>query len=152
MPCCILLQMPKTPPPSSKTVTLLKDLNIPEEAVSTNLIDQEHFPHPSIRWQAGAIELSFISRSEDDEHLALLGLPQPHDILLQVQVLGAIVSEHHNKGLGRRILKSNQQTLRHSLLTVPPTVVRFKHQVGGSAVKCHHIVCVKLELGIYIFI
>ena len=71
----------------SKTIALFKDLNIPEEAVSTNLIDQEHFPHPSIRWQAFTIEPSLISRREDYEHLALLGLPQPHDLLLQVQVL-----------------------------------------------------------------
>ena len=105
--------MPKTltPSSSSKTVSLFTDLDIPEEAVSTNLIDQEHFPHPSIRWQALAIESSLISRSEDDEHLALLGLPQPHNLLLQVQVLGAIVSEHHNKGFGRIILKSDQKTL-----------------------------------------
>ena len=79
--------MPKTPFSPSHTVALLKDLDIPEEAVSTNLIDQKHLPHPSIRRQAFAIESSLISRSEDDEHLALLVLPQPHNLLFQVEVL-----------------------------------------------------------------
>ena len=79
--------MPKTPSSTSKTVTLLKDLDIPEEAVSTDLIDQKHLPHPSIRGQAFAIESSLISRSEDNEHLNLLCLPQPHNLLLQVEVL-----------------------------------------------------------------
>ena len=101
MPCRnIPPKMPKTflhhSSSSSNTITLFKFLDIPEEAVGTNLIDQENLPHPSIGWQAGAFELPLISWSEDDEHLALLLLPQPHNFLLKVQVLGSVVGEHHN--------------------------------------------------------
>ena len=55
--------------------------------------------------------LPLIGWSENDEHLALIGLPQPDDLALQVEVLGPIVSEHHNQGLGRSILQSNKKSL-----------------------------------------
>ena len=48
--------------------------------------------------------LPLIGWSENDEHLALIGLPQPDDLALQVEVLGAIVS-------GRSILQSNLKPL-----------------------------------------
>ena len=50
------------------------------------------------------MQLPLIGWSENDEHLALIGLPQPDDLALQVEVLGAIVS-------GRSILQSNLKPL-----------------------------------------
>ena len=50
------------------------------------------------------IKLPLIGCSENDENLALIGLPQPDDLALQVEVLGAIVS-------GRSILQSNLKPL-----------------------------------------
>ena len=43
--------------------------------------------------------------------LDLLAFPEPDDVLLEHQVLAAVVSEDDHQGLGRGVLQSHQQAL-----------------------------------------
>ena len=71
-----------------------------------------YLAHSPISRQTLPIDIPLILGGEDYEHLRLLGLPQPNDLPLQLQVLGAIVCEHHYQAFGRCILKSNKKTLK----------------------------------------
>ena len=104
------------------TVRLLKHLDVPEEAVSPDLVDEEHLAHPPVGGEVGPVESALVGRGEHDEHLDLSRVLDPDDLLFEVQVLGAVVSEHHDEGLVRGVLESHQQTLGQPLPAVSTSV------------------------------
>ena len=89
---------------SLQTVALLKDFNIFQEAVSSNFINEKNFAHSSVWRQIRTIEPSLVGWGQDYEHLDVLGPLNPDDLLLQVEVLGAIVGEDHDEGALRGVL------------------------------------------------
>ena len=92
-----------------------------------------------------SIEPPLISRGEDDEDLNVLGFLHPDDLPLQVEVLGAVVSEDHDEGALRGVLEGHQQALGQSLPAVPPPVERLEHQAGGLLGKSSNIRSVNLQ-------
>ena len=98
-----------------QAVVLLEDLHIPQEAVSSNFIDEENLSHSSIGGQIRAIESSLISWCEDNEHFNVLGCLEIHDLCLQIKVLRALVREDHYEGALRSVLERKKEPLGHLL-------------------------------------
>ena len=103
-------------------VALLENLDVPEEAVGADLIDEEHLAHPSVGGKVRPVESPLVGRGEHDKHLDLPRVLDPDDLLLKVEVLSAVVSEHHDEGLVRGVLESHQQSLGQPLPTVSTSV------------------------------
>ena len=114
-----------------QAVVLLEDLHIPQEAVSSNFIDEENLSHSSIGGQIRAIESSLISWCEDNEHFNVLGSLDPHDLLLQIEVLSAVVREDHNEGALRSVLERYEKPLGQSLSAVSAAIKRLKDEPGS---------------------
>ena len=104
-----------------------------------------YLTHPAVRRKALAGDLALVRRSEDDVHLALLLLPQTDDLVLQEQVLAAVVGEHDDEGPGRGDLESHHQALGQPLLAVTASVVRLELEGGGGQAELAHVVCVDLR-------
>ena len=114
-----------------QAVVLLEDLHIPQEAVSSNFIDEENLSHSSIGGQIRAIESSLISWCEDNEHFNVLGSLDPHDLLLQIEVLSTVVREDHNEGALRSVLERYEEPLGQSLSAVSAAIKRLKDEPGS---------------------
>ena len=104
------------------TVRLLKHLDVPEEAVSSDLVDEENLAHPPVGGEVGSVESALVGRGEHDEHLDLPRVLDPDDLLFEVKVLSAVVSEHHDEGPVRGVLESHQQPLGQPLPAVTASV------------------------------
>lgn len=59
-----------------------------------------YLAHSAVSWQTLACDSPLESWSEHNVHLALLPLPELDDLLLQEQVLAAVIGEHYDKGSG----------------------------------------------------
>ena len=126
------------------TVTLLENLDVPEEAVGPDLIDEEHLAHPPVGGKVRPVESPLVGRGEHDKHLDLTRVLDPDDLLLKVEVLGAVVSEHHDEGLVRGVLEGHQQPLCEPLPAVPAAVKGLKHETGGGPGERSHVISVNL--------
>ena len=66
-----------------------------------------YLAHSAVSWQTLACDSPLESWSEHNVHLALLPLPELDDLLLQEQVLAAIIGEHYDQGSGGGDLDTN---------------------------------------------
>ena len=127
-----------------QAVIFLKDFYIPEEAVCSDFIDKEDLTHSSISGQVRSVKPSLIGRGQNDKDLDALGFLHPDYLPLQVEVLGAVVSEDHDQGALRGVLESHQEALGQPLPTVSTSVKRLKDQARSLLGKSSNIRSVNL--------
>ena len=58
-----------------------------------------HLAHPAESWQAWSVEAPLVGRGQHDVDLAPLPLPESDDLVLQEEVLAAVVREDDNQRL-----------------------------------------------------